>query len=110
MPEAIHEKHCREWPSMAALREWVEGLGLMDYELVDFDGLMADVEEDVEGMRRRYANKVRIAEAGYGNALSIDLTDEYLEWLGFSADGKRQPDVPDARPEERTGNSRMAGR
>lgn len=85
MPRSNHAKHCREWPSMAAMREWAEGLGLMDWELADFDRLASDIESDVEGLRRRMENMVRIAAAGGGNLLETDLSDQQLERMAFPA-------------------------
>ena len=105
MPDTDLTRHCREWPSMAAMRDWAEGLGLMDWELAEFDGLASDIESDVEGMRRRMENMVRIAATGGGNLLETHLSDQQLERMAFPAAYAGKPHAPAARPEQGTGDS-----
>lgn len=105
MPRTDYTGHCREWPSMTALREWAEGLGLADWELAEFDGLESDIESDVEGMRRRMENMVRIAAAGGGNLLETGLSDQQLERMAFPAAYAGKPHAPAARPTQGTGDS-----
>lgn len=108
MPRTDYTGHCREWPSMAALREWIEGLGLADWELAEFDSHRYDLESDIEGMRRRYENMVRIADAGGGNVLEEDFTDQYLEWLAFPAAYSRKPQPERIGGGQGTGDSQEA--